>query len=671
MARVEHRVGIKQPQVPTAQQAEFFELLQNDLPPQDFAVISTVWQHRIPTKRFKDLLPHLRMSIGSVHGSIRSILDWYNKEFNWDMREDIERELGMVVLPDRIDFSDNVRAQLLNDLANKIRQQIVRKEQAQRQQQKFEDAQNSFRVKQEQRAEKKRAAEEKQRIIEYKRIPLDHPQRVADRQDLILKLKDLLPNGVFEAFMHLWLSRNSSAAIAPGEIGAQDNPRDALRTNRLIRFLNSDTIRELHDELKLKLGIVVEVDGISHRSPRLPEQKAYSKERGADRSKTESSGRRRGGGNTTDSIGLYLREIAQYRLLTREDEQRLFTLRDHARDGGDDTQPDPVEVARIEEEIFKCNLRLVVKVAKSQQGKGLDLLDLIQEGNLGLAHAIEKFEISQGNKLSTYAMWWIKQSIQRGIQNKGGVIDIPVHVHEQLRRIQNSMVALAEKLGREPTHEELAVSVGGGISIDKIKELILIMNNTHSPSSLDRKLNETEDADFYHIVPGDQPTVEDVVVGSMESPSSAEILSILDDNERLVLATLYGGEKKRSLQDVATTLNLSPHEVTSLRDRALYRIRINSDRFDDDARGRVTPKKRGELAALLERTSIDVLDQLLPDTIERQILRMLYQELTPIKLVAEQLNISERKVRTVVTNANKVLRDWHAKQTPPVEESES
>lgn len=661
MARVEHRVGIKQPQVPSAQQAEFFELLQNDLPAQDFAVISTVWQHRIPTKRFKDLLPHLRMSVGSVHGSIRSILDWYNKEFNWDMREDIERELGMVVLPDRIDFSDNVRTELLNDLANKIKQQIVRKEQAQRQQQKFEDAQNRLRVKQEQLAEKKRAAEEKQRIIEYKRIPLDHPQRVADRHDLILKLKDLLPNGVFEAFMHLWLSRTSSATIAPGEIGGQDNPRDALRTNRLIRFLNSDNIRELHGELELKLGIVVEVDGISHRSPRLPEQKAYSKDRRADQSKTESSGGRRVGGNTTDSIGLYLQEIAQYTLLTAEDEQRLFALRDRAKDGDGSTHPNPIELKRVEEEIFKSNLRLVVSIARNYQGKGLDLLDLIQEGNLGLAHAIEKFDIGLGIKLSTYATWWIRASIERGIKNKGGIIYIPAHVHDRMRRVNKSMSILTELFGRTPTPKELAEYMGGDISEENIDELMKIKATTYSTYSLDGQLSPDSDTTFYDVLPDDCPPIEDAVVDRLSKPSTEQLLSHLSEDDRRVLMELYGGDPVVTLREVAIDLGVSMRTLANLRDTALYRLRVLGSNIEEYTLERKLPKKPGEGAMLMEGVPPEVFIQLIPEERERTMITMLYRDATPIEIVAEQLGVSIRSVKALRKRVLGTLQQYRAK----------
>lgn len=663
MTRVERTVGMKQPQVPTPQQSEFFELLQNDLPPQDFAVISTMWQYRVPTKSFKEILPHLRINIGSLHGSIRSLLDWYNKEFNWDMREDIERELGMVILPDRIDFTENVRKEILGDFAKKLKKYISQKEQLQQQQNKADEAQNRQRAKKERLAEKMRVADEKRKVAEYKKIPLDDPQRIVDRQDVILRVKDLLPQPVFDLFMQVWLERKSIAITPPHEIGLQENSRNTLLVNRLIRFLNSDRLQGLHAEIDLKLGLVIEGDGMTHRRLRFPEQIAQAKnasKRDGDPARVKS-GREKG--STVDPLKLYLQEIGDYPLLTREDEQNLFSQRDLARDGDENTPTDQMRQIEIEEAIFKSNLRLVVKVAYKYQGRGLELLDLIQEGNLGLAHAIEKFEISKGNKLSTYAMWWIRQSIERGIQNKGGVIDIPVHVHGLLKRLKNSIHNLSEKLGRVPTHDELAAHLGGGISIEKVKELILVMNSTYSPSSLDRTLHTDEDVDLYYFTPDDQPDIVDVIVNTMDPSMSSELLSNLTDDERVVLVSLYGNDQRQSVSIVATKLGIPPHTVSTIRDRALYRVRANAKASETQMGGRVPPKKRGALATSIEKTPIEILNNLIPNQQDRRIIRMLYQELVPKKLVAEQLQVSERTIRLAISRVNKALQDWNLKQT--------
>jgi RNA polymerase sigma factor (sigma-70 family) len=327
----------------------------------------------------------------------------------------------------------------------------------------------------------------------------------------------------------------------------------------------------------------------------------------------------------------------------------------------------------LEEAIFKSNLRLVVKVAYKYQGRGLDLLDLIQEGNLGLAHAIEKFEITTGNKLSTYAMWWIRQSIQRGIQNKGGVIDIPVHVHDLIRRIQITIPRLQAKLDREPSPEEIAEDIGGNIKPEKVKEIIGVMRTSTSLTSLDAEIGEDGDTDYYSIVADDQPDTADVVAHNLDGPVSAQLLSQLSKVEKEVLDGLYGvrSGKKESVKDVGTRLNLSDHEVKTIRDRALFSLRMSGNGHEMGTNDRVGPKKKGADSLSFHNTPDHILEELIPDLVQRRVLTMHYLDVTPAIIISEKLGISERKVKSIITRSLKLIRAWHAQHPNPSESDES
>jgi len=655
-SRIERQPPITPEKIRPKKEA-FIELIANDLPPSQFQIIKEMWFGGLDSFSIPQVALKLERNQIETDMDHMEIVDWYNAPFNSGMRAQLRSHLGLMVTPDGIynypahqDYYVSPRARTERRTA-----QLLEKEQRR------STAQES----------KTQASRERQRAREYAALPLDNPQRIDDRQNLILRVKERLPAPLFDLFMRIWLGKSNVRSTAPDDFSEHEDPRSALLINRLIRFLNSERLLDLLPELDLKLGIVIRKDELAHRRLKFPEQKAYTGEPAEVGLGENFPKSNKKGGLVSDSLSLYLTDIAQYTLLTGEDEQRLFALRDRAKDGDGSTHPNPIEVKRVEEEIFTSNLRLVVSIARNYQGKGLDLLDLIQEGNLGLAHAIEKFDIGLGTKLSTYATWWIKQSIQRGIQNKGGIIDIPVHVHEQLRRIQKSMVALAEKLGREPTHEELAEYVGGGISEKKIDDLMKIIATTYSTYSLDGQLSPDSDTTFYDILPDDCPPIEDTIVDRLTKPSTERLLSYLSENDQKVLMELYGGDSVVTLREVAIKFGVPMTTLAKLRDTALYRLRALDSDIEEYTQGRKLPKKPGEGAMLMEGVPPEVFIQLIPEERERTIITMLYRDATPIEIVAERLGVSIRSVKALRKRALGTLQQYKAKHPSVTEPSTS
>ncbi|MGH3134497.1 MAG: sigma-70 family RNA polymerase sigma factor, partial [Gaiellaceae bacterium] len=241
---------------------------------------------------------------------------------------------------------------------------------------------------------------------------------------------------------------------------------------------------------------------------------------------------------TTDSLQLFLNEIGRYPLLTAEEEVELAKRIER----GD---------AAAKERMINSNLRLVVSIAKRYQGHDLSLLDLIQEGILGLIRATEKFDWRRGFKFSTYATWWIRQAVQRGVQNKSRTIRVPVHIAELERRASRTERELAAKLGRMPTEEEVAESAK--ISLEKLRQA---REAVRTLSSLDRPVGEDESATLGDLIaaPGGDPAEELAV--RLDDGALERALESLPLMERRVLELRFGlsGGEPGSLQDVGDEL---------------------------------------------------------------------------------------------------------------------
>jgi len=264
---------------------------------------------------------------------------------------------------------------------------------------------------------------------------------------------------------------------------------------------------------------------------------------------------------TTDSLQLFLNEIGRYPLLTAEQEVELAKRIER----GD---------AAAKEQMINANLRLVVSIAKRYQGHGLSLLDLVQEGVLGLIRAVEKFDWRRGFKFSTYATWWIRQAVQRGVQNRSRVIRVPVHVAELERKASRAERELTGKLGRFPTEEEVADAAK--MPLDKLRQA---REAVRTLSSLDRPVGEDESATLGDLIaaPEGDPVQElSVMLGD---GALTDALDTLSPAQRQVLELRFGlsGDEPASLEKVGAELGLTRARVRELEQSALEQLSRNRE----------------------------------------------------------------------------------------------
>ncbi len=266
---------------------------------------------------------------------------------------------------------------------------------------------------------------------------------------------------------------------------------------------------------------------------------------------------------TADSLQLFLNEAGRYKLLTAAEEVELAKRIER----GDKAAKDLM---------VNSNLRLVVSIAKRYQGHGLSLLDLIQEGIIGLIRAVEKFDYRKGFKFSTYATWWIRQAVQRGIANKSRTIRVPVHVLDRERKLARVERELASRLGREPNDEELLAAAGL-----TEKELAQVRDAPRAVTSLDRPVGEDHGASLGDIVAeaADDLTEEEVLV-SLRASALRRAVARLPERQRRVVELRYGLgdiEEPASLEETAHKLGLSSHSVKELEKKALALLEVNRE----------------------------------------------------------------------------------------------
>jgi RNA polymerase primary sigma factor len=260
---------------------------------------------------------------------------------------------------------------------------------------------------------------------------------------------------------------------------------------------------------------------------------------------------------TTDSLQLFLNEAGRYKLLTAAEEVELAKRIEH----GDH---------RAKDLMINSNLRLVVSIAKKYQGHGLSLLDLIQEGIIGLIRAVEKFDWRRGYKFSTYATWWIRQAVQRGVANKSRTIRIPVHIVEREQKIARAERELTLKLERPPTDDEVAQTAK--LSPKHVRE---VRAAARAVASLDKPLGDDGDTAFGDIVATDRGNVEEEVVVGLSETALHGAIEKLPDREKRVIKLRYGmngDNDPMSLETIGRELGLTRERVRQIETQALERL---------------------------------------------------------------------------------------------------
>ncbi|HYH87649.1 MAG TPA: sigma-70 family RNA polymerase sigma factor [Solirubrobacteraceae bacterium] len=259
---------------------------------------------------------------------------------------------------------------------------------------------------------------------------------------------------------------------------------------------------------------------------------------------------------TTDTLQLFLNEIGRHRLLTPDEEIELARRIER----GD---------LSAKERMINANLRLVVSIAKKYQGSELTLLDLIQEGILGLIRAVEKFDWRRGYRFSTYATWWIRQAVERGMDAKARTIKLPINLVRNQRKVARAENALGAKLDRPPTDAEVASEAQM-----PLEELRALRDAARTVTSLDRPLGEGEDAAFGDLLPSSGPAPEDLVHVSLSEETLRRALGELPDRERTVVEMRYGiaGGDPTPLREIGRQLGITPERVRQIESRALGRL---------------------------------------------------------------------------------------------------
>ncbi len=266
--------------------------------------------------------------------------------------------------------------------------------------------------------------------------------------------------------------------------------------------------------------------------------------------------------STTDALQLFLNEMGRYKLLTAEEEVELAKRIER----GDREAKDLM---------INSNLRLVVSIAKKYQGHGLSLLDLIQEGIIGLIRAVEKFDWRRGYKFSTYATWWVRQAVQRGVANKAREIRIPVHIVDRERKIGRADRELTVKLGRSPTEEEIAKA--SKLPLKQVRE---VRQAARAVTSLDRPVGEEGDTKLGDLFAGEDASPDQRLQVSLEQDVLRRAVETLPDRQQEIVKLRYGlngDTDPKSLEEIGRRLGLTRERVRQLEAEALERLAVNRE----------------------------------------------------------------------------------------------
>jgi RNA polymerase primary sigma factor len=286
-----------------------------------------------------------------------------------------------------------------------------------------------------------------------------------------------------------------------------------------------------------------------------------------------------------DDVRLYLEAAAREPLLTKEEEVELAMAIEHGEEADEKLKAGRLKSetsikktkdlvrkgSAARQRFIRANLRLVVSIARKYQGQGLPVLDLIQEGNIGLMRAVELFDWRRGFKFSTYATWWIRQAITRAIADRGRQIRLPVHVHDQIRKMRRTMVQFSQRMGRDPSAEEMAKALE--LPLEEIERLMEA--ERREPVSLQAPVGEdTELGDLLEQADAQSPldAVEDAM---LREEIGQAVMNVLDSRERRVIALRYGlgNGHAMSLRDVGKQMGLSGERVRLIEREALRKLR--------------------------------------------------------------------------------------------------
>src|SRR6266536_3466130 len=262
----------------------------------------------------------------------------------------------------------------------------------------------------------------------------------------------------------------------------------------------------------------------------------------------------------------YLQEIGQFSLLTPQQEIELARKI---------TKGD----AAARDRMINANLRLVVTIARDYANLGLPLLDLISEGNIGLTKAVERFDPTKGAKLSTYAMWWIKQSIKRALADQGKTIRVPVHLGEKLAKMRRVSLQMSEELGREPTDEELGEEIG--IDSEKVARLKSVGIR---PASLDAPIADNDSTEFGEVIGDDEAQTPFELLRDKNLLGEVDgLLEVLDPREKKIISQRFGldGGEPKTLEDVGKDFGITRERIRQLQNIALAKLRRALSKRED------------------------------------------------------------------------------------------
>ena len=262
-----------------------------------------------------------------------------------------------------------------------------------------------------------------------------------------------------------------------------------------------------------------------------------------------------------DPVRMYLKEIGKVPLLSADEEIELAQKMERGGDEGEEAK----------KRLAEANLRLVVSIAKRYVGRGMLFLDLIQEGNLGLIKAVEKFDYTKGYKFSTYATWWIRQAITRAIADQARTIRIPVHMVETINKLIRVSRQLLQELGREPTAEEIAEEMN--LPVERVREILKI---SQEPVSLETPIGEEEDSHLGDFIQDDNvPVPADAAAFTLLKEQLVEVLGTLTDREQKVLRLRFGLDdgRARTLEEVGKEFNVTRERIRQIEAKALRKLR--------------------------------------------------------------------------------------------------